>query len=43
LPQRKGGLEFLRGEAEILCRARRLVYAVRNGILVMLIEEARPA
>ena len=37
----KGGLEFRRAQAELVCRACRLAYPVRDDIPVMLEEEAR--
>lgn len=42
-PKCKGALEYRTGTAEVLiCRADRLVYAVQDGIPVMLIDEATP-
>ena len=41
-PKCKGPLEFREEQGEILCRRCRLAYAIRDGIPVMLIEEARP-
>jgi uncharacterized protein YbaR (Trm112 family) len=42
----KGPLELLRGEsaaqAELVCNADRLAFPVRDGIPVMLEQEARP-
>ena len=41
-PKCKGALEYRVGPPEVLiCRACRLVYAVQDGIPVMLIDEAR--
>lgn len=42
-PQCKGPLEHHEGPPEVLiCRESRLVYAVEDGIPIMLIEEAKP-
>ncbi len=40
-PVCKGRLDFDRARAELLCRADRLAYPVRDGIPVMLESEAR--
>lgn len=41
-PKCKGPLEYYKGPPEVLvCRACRLVYAVQDGIPIMLIDEAR--
>ena len=40
-PVCKGPLQWLRDPQEYLCRADRLAYPVRDGIPVMLPEEAR--
>ena len=40
-PQCKGPLEFDRKAAELLCHADRLGFPIRDGIPVMLIDEAR--
>lgn len=40
-PQCKGTLEFDREAAELLCRKDRLAFPIRDGIPVMLIDEAR--
>jgi uncharacterized protein YbaR (Trm112 family) len=37
----KGRLVYLREAGELLCRADRLAYPIRDGIPVMLAEEAR--
>ncbi len=37
----KGRLEYDRGADELICRACRLAYPVRDGIPVMLEDEAR--
>jgi uncharacterized protein YbaR (Trm112 family) len=37
----KGPLQWLRESRELLCRADRLAYPMRDGIPVMLPEEAR--
>lgn len=41
-PRCKGELEFHEDRGEIHCLACRLVYAIEDGIPVMLIEEAKP-
>ncbi len=41
-PRCKGDLEFHEDRDEIHCLGCRLVYAVRDGIPVMLVEEAKP-
>ena len=41
-PKCKGPLEYHEERAEILCLRCRLAYAIRDGIPIMLIEEARP-
>ena len=40
-PVCKGPLEHRRAEAELVCRPCRLAYAVKDGIPVMLADEAR--
>lgn len=41
-PKSKGPLEYHKGPPEVLvCRESRLVYEVRDGIPIMLIDEAR--
>lgn len=40
-PVCKGPLEHRRTEGELVCRPCRLAYAVRDGIPVMLADEAR--
>lgn len=40
-PVCKGPLEHRRAEGELVCRPCRLAYAVRDGIPVMLADEAR--
>ena len=40
-PVCKGPLEYRRTEAELVCRPCRLAYAVKDGIPVMLADEAR--
>ena len=37
----KGPLDFLKDKQELVCKADRLAYPVRDGIPVMLEEEAR--
>ena len=41
-PRCKGDLEFHEERDEILCRRCQLAYAIRDGIPVMLVEEAKP-
>ncbi len=41
-PQCKGDLEFHEDRGEIHCPRCRLVYAIRDEIPIMLVEEARP-
>ncbi len=40
-PVCKGPLEYRRAEAELVCRPCRLAYAIKDGIPVMLADEAR--
>lgn len=40
-PRCKGKLVYLKKEAELICPADRLAYPIRDGIPVMLEEEAR--
>ncbi|WP_310600956.1 Trm112 family protein [Desulfobulbus sp.] len=41
-PQCKGPVELAADENGIVCRACRLLYAIRDGIPIMLIDEAKP-
>lgn len=41
-PLCKGPVVHLRGEALLVCRIDRLAYPVRDGVPIMLVEEARP-
>ena len=41
-PKCRGGLEHPEREAELVCRACRLRYPIRDGIPIMLVEEAKP-
>jgi len=41
-PKCRGELEYREKESELVCRACRLRYPVRDGIPVMLIDEAAP-
>jgi uncharacterized protein YbaR (Trm112 family) len=41
-PLCKGPLHYRKEKAELICRADRLAYPIRDGIPVMLEEEARP-
>ena len=38
----KGPLEHRRAEAELVCKPCRVAYAIKDGIPVMLADEARP-
>jgi uncharacterized protein YbaR (Trm112 family) len=40
-PVCKGALVYRKGEQELVCRADRVAYPIRDGIPVMLEEEAR--
>ena len=40
-PVCKGPLLYRKAEAELVCKADRLAYPIRDGIPVMLVEEAR--
>jgi len=40
-PLCKGPLDFLRDKQELVCKADRLAFPIRDGIPVMLEEEAR--
>lgn len=40
-PKCKGGLEYREEEVRLLCKACRLAYEVKDGIPVMLVEEAK--
>lgn len=40
-PQCKGPLQFQRDPEELVCTKDRLAYPIRDGIPVMLIDEAR--
>ena len=40
-PLCKGPLHYDRAAAELICRADRLAYSIRDGIPVMLVDEAR--
>ena len=41
-PKCKGDLEYRRADSELACTACRLRYEVRDGIPIMLIDEAKP-
>jgi uncharacterized protein len=41
-PKCKGELEYRETESELVCHACRLRYEIRDGIPIMLIDEARP-
>ncbi len=40
-PLCKGGLVYLKGAKELVCKADRLAYPIRDDIPVMLVDEAR--
>ncbi|HKV74720.1 MAG TPA: Trm112 family protein [Gemmatimonadales bacterium] len=41
-PKCKGDLEYRRDPEQLVCQTCRLVYAVEDGIPIMLIDEAKP-
>ncbi|MEO5510026.1 MAG: Trm112 family protein [Longimicrobiales bacterium] len=41
-PKCKGELDYRESDNELVCEACRLRYEVRDGIPIMLIDEARP-
>jgi uncharacterized protein len=41
-PKCRGELEYKEAESTLTCRNCRLVYPVRDGIPIMLIDEAKP-
>ncbi|MCL1980998.1 MAG: Trm112 family protein [Proteobacteria bacterium] len=41
-PQCKGPVELTVGEDFIVCRACKLLYAIRDNIPIMLLDEAKP-
>ena len=41
-PKCKGNLEYRTEPESVVCHACRLVYAVEDGITIMLIDEAKP-
>jgi len=41
-PKCKGELEYREAESSLVCHGCRLKYAVRDGIPIMLIDEATP-
>jgi len=41
-PKCKGDLEYVEKESVLVCHKDRLKYAVRDGIPIMLIDEATP-
>lgn len=41
-PQCKGELEYRAEPEELICRQCRLVFEVRDGIPIMLLDEAKP-
>ena len=41
-PKCKGKLEYREAESSLICHACKLRYAIRDGIPIMLIDEATP-
>lgn len=41
-PACKGPLDLRKDRAELVCKACRLAYPIKDGIPVMLVDEARP-
>ncbi|HRY30069.1 MAG TPA: Trm112 family protein [Elusimicrobiota bacterium] len=41
-PKCKGDLEYRESENRLLCQKCKLAYAIKDGIPVMLIDEAKP-
>ena len=41
-PKCKGGLDYREAESSLVCPACRLRYPIRDGIPIMLIDEATP-
>ena len=41
-PKCRGDLDYREAEKELVCKACRLRYEVRDGIPIMLIDEAKP-
>ena len=41
-PKTKGNLEFDHGQQELISRQAGLAYPIRDGVPIMLVEEARP-
>ena len=41
-PLCKGPLDYLKDKQELVCKADRLAYPIRDGIPVMLLDEATP-
>ena len=41
-PKCKGELELTNDQEGLICRACKLVYEIRDGIPIMLIDEAKP-
>lgn len=41
-PQCKGDLEYRQNDNELVCHKCRLRYEIRDGIPIMLIDEAKP-
>ncbi|CAG0965806.1 hypothetical protein ARNL5_01276 [Anaerolineae bacterium] len=42
-PKCKGAVEYEPGRSRLVCRACQLAYEIRDGIPIMLIDEATPA
>jgi uncharacterized protein len=41
-PKCKGELDYREAESELICRACALRYEIRDGIPIMLVDEAKP-
>ena len=41
-PKCRGNLEYREADTELVCRSCKLRYEVRDGIPIMLIDEAKP-
>ena len=41
-PKCRGDLEYREAASELVCRSCRLIYEVRDGIPIMLVDEAKP-
>ena len=41
-PKCKGDLEYRESESRLICRKEQIAYPIRDGIPIMLVDEARP-